>query len=293
MNQYLTAIGFGDIESKKELYEILTQVERNFTHHELILQDEEMDFCEFRKEYSEGIGISLFGDMDVNSHFEKLYYLPYFTGKGITSYADVGIERRSDREAYIGICEDSKIAINLIFHVQHTLEYLKICQLSRQSRVQYMSVTLSALSNEGMILFPVSKSKNQERQQKEDVNNRMKLVNAAKAGDPAAIESLTLDDIDTYSKVSRRLVTEDIFSIVDTSIMPFGIECDKYSILGTILEYRTTVNSVTKEELYIMDLEVNDLRFSLCVPKARVVGEPANGRRFKGNIWLQGKINFE
>lgn len=293
MNQYLTAIGFGDIESKKELYEILTQVEQKFTHHELILQDEEMDFCEFRKEYSEGIGISLFGDMDVNSHFEKLYYLPYFTGKGITSYADVGIERRSDREAYIGICEDSKIAINLIFHVQNTLEYLKICQLSRQSRVQYMSVTLSALSNEGMILFPVSKSKNQERQQKEDVNNRMKLVNAAKAGDPAAIESLTLDDIDTYSKVSRRLVTEDIFSIVDTSIMPFGIECDKYSILGTILEYRTTVNSVTKEELYIMDLEVNDLRFSLCVPKARVVGESANGRRFKGNIWLQGKINFE
>jgi len=293
MNQYLTAIGFGDIESKKELYEILTQVEQKFTHHELILQDEEMDFCEFRKEYSEGIGISLFGDMDVNSHFEKLYYLPYFTGKGITSYADVGIERRSDREAYIGICEDSKIAINLIFHVQNTLEYLKNCQLSRQSRVQYMSVTLSALSNEGMILFPVSKSKNQERQQKEDVNNRMKLVNAAKAGDPAAIESLTLDDIDTYSKVSRRLVTEDIFSIVDTSIMPFGIECDKYSILGTILEYRTTVNSVTKEELYIMDLEVNDLRFSLCVPKVRVVGEPANGRRFKGNIWLQGKINFE
>ena len=50
MNQYLTAIGFGDIESKKELYEILTQVERNFTHHELILQDEEMDFCEFQKE---------------------------------------------------------------------------------------------------------------------------------------------------------------------------------------------------------------------------------------------------
>lgn len=293
MNQYLTAIGFGDIELKKELYEILTQVEQNFTHHELILQDEDMDFCEFRKEYSEGVGIALFGDMDMNSHFEKQYYFPYFVGKGITSYADVGIERRSDREAYIGICEDSKLAINLIFHVQNTLEYLRVCQLSRHGRVQYKSVTLSALSNEGMILFPVSKSKNQERQQKEDINYRMKLVNAAKAGDPAAIESLTLDDIDTYSKVSRRLVTEDIFSIVDTSIMPFGIECDKYAILGTILEFITTENKATKEELYIMDLEVNDLKFSLCVPKARVVGEPAQGRRFKGNIWLQGKINFE
>lgn len=292
MDQYLTAIGFGDIESKKELYKILTQVEQNFTHHELILQDEEMDFCEFQKEYGEGIGISLFGDMDMASHFERQYYFPYFTGKGITSYADVAIERRSDRESYIGICEDSKIAINLIFHVQNTLEYLKICQLSRRNRVQYMSVTLSALSNEGMILFPVSKSKNQERQQQEDVSNRMKLINAAKAGDPAAIESLTLDDIDTYSKVSRRLITEDIFSIVDTSIMPYGIECDKYSILGTILEYNITENKMTNEELYIMDLEVNDLKFSLCVPRARVVGEPAIGRRFKGNIWLQGRINF-
>lgn len=155
-----------------------------------------------------------------------------------------------------------------------------------------MSVTLSALSNEGMILFPVSKSKNQKKQQKEDIYNRMKLINAAKSGDPAAIESLTLDDIDTYSKVSRRLITEDIFSIVDTSIMPYGIECDKYSILGTIMGFTTTENKVTKEELYIMDLEVNDLIFSLCIPKSRVVGEPAEGRRFKGNIWLQGKINF-
>lgn len=293
MNQYLTAIGFGDIESKKELFEILTQVEQNFTHHELTLQDEEMDFCEFRKEYNEGIGISLFGDMDINSHFEKQYYFPYFTGKGVTSYADVAVERRSDREAYIGICEDSKIAINLIFHVQNTLEYLKICQLNNHGRVQYMSVTLSALSNEGMILFPVSKNKYQEKRQKEDVHNRMKLVNAAKTGDPVAIESLTLDDIDTYSKVSRRLVSEDIFSIVDTSIMPFGIECDKYFILGTILKFIVTENKLTKEELYIMDLEVNDLRFSVCVPKARVIGEPAVGRRFKGNIWLQGKINFD
>ena len=293
MNQYLTAIGFGDIESKKELFEILTQVEQNFTHHELTLQDEEMDFCEFRKEYNEGIGISLFGDMDINSHFEKQYYFPYFTGKGVTSYADVAVERRSDREAYIGICEDSKIAINLIFHVQNTLEYLKICQLNNHGRVQYMSVTLSALSNEGMILFPVSKNKYQEKRQKEDVHNVMILVYAAKSGDPVAIESLTLDDIDTYSKVSRRLVSEDIFSIVDTSIMPFGIECDKYSILGTILKFIVTENKLTKEELYIMDLEVNDLRFSLCVPKARVIGEPAVGRRFKGNIWLQGKINFD
>lgn len=292
MHQYLKAIGFDGIESKKELYKILTQVEQEFTHQELTLEDEEMDYCEFRKEYGEDIGITLFGDMDINSCFKKQYYFPYISGSGITSYADVAVERLSDREAYVGVCEDSKVSINLIFHVQNTLEYLKECEISGPSKVHYSSVTLSALSNEGMILLPVLKSEHQEKQQQENVRNRMKLVNAAKTGDPAAIESLTLDDIDTYSKVSRRLVSEDIFSIVDTSIMPHGIECDKYAILGTIMELKTIQNKLTKENLYIMDLEVNDLRFSLCVPVARVIGEPAVGRRFKGNIWLQGKINF-
>lgn len=293
MHQYLKSIGFGDIESKSQLYKILAQVEKEYTHHQLILEDEEMDYCEFQKEYGAGIGIALFGDMDILSNFKREYYFPYFLGTGITSYADVAIERRSDREEFVGVCEDSRIAINLIFHVQNTIEYLKELQLSGSNGVKYSSVTLSALANEGMILLPVLKDHKQKKKQEEEVTNRMRLVNAAKAGDPIAIESLTLDDIDTYSKVSRRLVTEDIFSIVDTSIMPYGIECDKYSILGTIMDLTTIENELTEEDLYIMNLEVNNLRFDLCVPVSRVVGEPAVGRRFKGNVWLQGKINFK
>lgn len=293
MHQYLKSIGFGDIESKSQLYKILDQVEKEYTHHQLVLQDEEMDYCEFKKEYGAGIGISIFGDMDIRSRFRKQYYFPYFQGTGITSYADVAIERKSDREEYVGVCEDPRIAINLIFHVQNTMEYVKELKKYGASEVKYSSVTLSALANEGVILLPVLKDKNQKKKQEEEATNRMRLVNAAKAGDPMAIESLTLDDLDTYSKVSRRVVTEDIFTIVDTSIMPYGIECDKYSILGTIMELATIENELTEEEIYIMNLEVNNLRFDLCVPVSRVVGEPAVGRRFKGNVWLQGKINFK
>ena len=60
--------------------------------------------------------------------------------------------------------------------------------------------------------MPVLKDKEQEKRQKEEIHNRMMLVSAARTGDPAAIESLTMDDIDTYSKVSQRLVSEDVFS---------------------------------------------------------------------------------
>ncbi|MCI9381611.1 MAG: DUF3881 family protein [Dorea sp.] len=291
MHQYLKAIGFGNVRSKKEMNKVLLQVKNLFTQQDLISQDEEIDLCEYRKEFGAGIGISLCGDMDIDENFERNYYYPYFFGTGITSYADVYVERRMDREAYAGICEDVKIGINLIFHLQNTAEFLKKQQAGKDS-VKYKSVTLSGLCNGGTILLPVLKDKEQEERQREEVHNRMMLVSAAKSGDQDAIESLTMDDIDTYSRVSQRLVSEDVFSIVDTYIMPYGIECDHYSILGEILELQRIMNEHTKEEIYVMKLDVNSLLFDICVPVETVIGSPDIGRRFKGNMWLQGRINF-
>ena len=146
MHQYLKAIGFGNVRSKKEMNKVLLQVKNLFTQQDLISQDEEIDFCEYRKEFGAGIGISLCGDMDIDENFERNYYYPYFFGTGITSYADVYVERRMDREAYAGICEDVKIGINLIFHLQNTAEFLKKQQAGKDS-VKYKSVTLSGLCN--------------------------------------------------------------------------------------------------------------------------------------------------
>ena len=291
MHQYLKSIGFGNIQNKKELHKILHQVEKSYTQHNLMTLDEETDLCEYAKEFGAGIGIILCGDMDLSERFTPGYYIPFFVGTGITSYADVYVERRIDREAYVGICEDLKIGISLIFHLQNMTEYLREKQMSRNS-VKYTSITLSGLSNGGTILLPVLKSKEQEKKQQEDVRNRMMLMSAAKSGDQAAIDSLTLYDIDTYSEVSRRLITEDVFSIVDTYIMPYGVECDRYSIMGEIQEFQQMENEYTQEELYIMKLEVNGLTFDICVPVKEVMGEPAVGRRFKGEVWMQGRINF-
>ena len=291
MHQYLKSIGFGNIRDKKQLTQIIKDVEESYTQHQLVTQDEATDLCEFDKEYGECIGIKLCGDMDIDEQFDYRYYAPYFTGSGVTSYADISVERRIDREAYVGICEDTKVGINLVFYLQNMMEYLRERQIGGRS-IKYSSVTLSGLCNEGTILLPVRKSKEQEREQQEEVHNRMLLLSAARTGDPQAIESLTLDDMDTYSKVSKRLISEDVFTIVDTYIMPYGIECDRYSIMGEILEYRLTRNEITREDICIMKLDVNGLLFDVCVPKREVMGEPAVGRRFKGNVWLQGKINF-
>ncbi|MCI9127410.1 MAG: DUF3881 family protein [Eubacterium sp.] len=291
MHQYLKAIGFGNIHTKKELKDLLHQVENEFTHQTVVSYNEIADFCELQKEYGQEIGITLYGELDQTDHFDADYYTPYFNGSGISTFSEVLVERRIDREQYIGICEDPKVGISLIFYLKNGIEYMKERQLGIESRLN-TSVTFSGLALSGNILLPVKKNQEQIKIENEASTNRRNLLNAAKNGDPTAIETLTLDDIDTYSKVSRRILHEDIFTIVDTYFMPYGVECDMYSIMGEILAIRERENYVTNEKLYQMKLNVNELQFDICVPKKEVLGEPEIGRRFKGTIWLQGEINF-
>lgn len=291
MHDYLKAIGYGNITSQKQLNEFLKDAEKTFSHHESIAMEEALDFCEYQKECGPGIGVDLCGSLDLYDIFERQYYYPYFIGKGVTSYADITVEKRMDREAFVGICEDMKVGISLIFYLQNTLEYLIESRFHTRD-VHPVSVTLAGLCNSGTILLPIQKSEEQEKIRRQESKDRKMLMNAAKNGDQEAMESLTLEDIDTYSRVSQRLIYEDVFSIVDTYFMPCGIECDRYSILGEILELYTIQNEDSGEKLYVMRLDVNELQFDICVPVKDVLGEPEEGRRFKGDIWLQGRLNF-
>ena len=54
MHQYLKSIGFGNIRDKKQLIQIIRDVEESYTGHQLVTQDEVTDLCEFDKEYGEG-----------------------------------------------------------------------------------------------------------------------------------------------------------------------------------------------------------------------------------------------
>ncbi len=291
MHQYLKAIGFDNINTKNNLKKLLKTIQKEFTHQTIISYRPGEDFCEMRKEYGQCIGISLCGELDEQENFQPDYYFPYFEGSGISTYAEIAVERKIEKEQYVGMCEDSKIGISLIFTLQNGLEYMRERQAGFAADIT-TSVTLSGLALSGMILLPVVKDERHLKSDQEASDNRKMLLNAARNGDQTAIETLTLDDIDIYSQVSRRLESEDVFSIVDTYFMPYGVECDLYSIMGEILAVRRRKNVATGMELYQMKLNVNELQFDVCVPADEVMGEPDIGRRFKGTIWLQGYINF-
>ena len=291
MHQYLKAIGFGNIRTRNDLTNILDDVQESFNQQTIVSYRPGEDFCEVRKEYGQCVGISLCGELDENDIFQPAYYFPYFEGSGISTYSEIAVERKIEKEQYVGMCEDSRIGISLIFTLQNGTEYMRERQAGFVENLT-TSVTLSGLSLSGMILLPVIKDERKMKNEKEASDNRKMLLNAARNGDQTAIETLTLDDIDIYSQVSRRLANEDVFSIVDTYFMPYGIECDLYSIMGEILAVRRRANTMTGVEMYQMKLNVNELQFDVCVPVDSVMGEPEIGRRYKGTIWLQGYINF-
>ena len=189
----------------------------------------------------------MYGVMDLDENFEKEYSVPVFQGKGITTYADVIVEKKIDKEAYIGICEDARVDISLMFYLQNPMEYVRELQSGNLSKKK-TSVTLAGLAYDGTVLFPVTKNEKDKKEQREQFRDRMMLVSAARKGDSEAIETLTLKDMDTYQKVSKRVVTEDIFSIIDTYFMPYGVECDLYSIMGEILDMDLVINEVTRKK---------------------------------------------
>lgn len=291
MHEYLEAIGFSGVETRKQLKSLLSDVQESYDYEESRASVHDIDFCEYRKQYGENIGLSIFGGLDEYGEFETEYYVPYFRGKGITSYADITVEKHIEKEMYVGVCEEPKIGINLIFYLQNLMEY-KQKKLLGAIKKKSATITLSGLAKEGLILFPIEKKEVEEKSGMEESRNRMMLLSAARDGDKKAIETLNLENMKLYSQITKKLETEDILSLVDTCFMPYGIECDCYSIVGIILEIQETANELTEEELYIFTLDVNELIFDVCIPKHKLFGEPAVGRRFKGNIWLQGRINF-
>lgn len=291
MHRYMRAIGFTGYYDRKKLKELLTDVIINANQRAYTLNQEQILIGEFCKDFAPNIGIAVCGEFDEEEKFIYDYYYPYMRGSQVSSTEDVSVERHAAKESYAGVCEDVKVGVSLIFYVQNMIPYVKL-QATNQIPIRGTSLTLSGLSLKGSIMLPIGKDEEQKRKIQKETINRNNLIQAARQGDESAIETLTLEDMDLYTILSKKIQKEDVFSLVDTYFMPYGVECDQYSVLGEILDCHLVTNPITNEQIYQMTICCNDLTFDVCINIIDLFGEPMVGRRFKGTVWLQGHINF-
>ncbi len=291
MHHFLNSVGFKNLKKQEDLDQLLQSIVSSPTSHMVAVDSEGNEYAEFVKEFGDSMGIMVRGRFMADDTFRIDYYVPYLRGEGVTSEEQIEIQKHSEKESYAGICDEVRLGVSLIFYLQNTAEYLNERNIFLITKGRE-NVTLAGLSVNGKIILPVNKNEKQKKNIKKSTQNRNHLIAAAREGDEEAIESLTLEDMDTYSMLSRRIAYEDILTIVDTCFMPYGIESDQYSVIGEILDYRITKNEQSKEEVYIMKIDTNGLVYDICINKEDLLGEPEIGRRFKGSIWMQGRINY-
>lgn len=291
MHKYLRAIGFSKLKSRRQINELLSKVIKIADEKLYTSLNEDVILAEYNFYTGENMGICVRGEYDENNCFFMDYYIPFFKSNQTSSYANISVERHAEKESYAGVCDELKVGVSLIFYLQNIVHYLKI-KNNGKLPIKGTSLSLAALSTEGMIVMPLLKDEREIQKTQRISQNRMRMIEKARTGDEMAIENLTLDDMDTYSNISKMIVKQDVLSLVDTYFMPYGVECDQYAVLGQIMEVSKKQNKLTKEEIWQMTIECNDLLMDICINKEDLYGEPEVGRRFKGVIWLQGTIHF-
>ena len=291
MHKFLRAVGFSQSTEKKQVQKLIRDIIIHADERSYTTVGKKTLVAEFDRNFAEDIGIAVCGEFDEDDTYSFDYYLPYLRSDLVSTAEDISIERHAAKESYAGICDDPKVGVSLIFYLQNMISYLKL-QGEGKIPAKGTSLNLSALSCQGTIMMPIQKTEWQKKKIAKDAVQRNRLIQAARGGDEEAMESLTLEDMDTYTSISRKIQKADIFSLVDTYFMPYGVECDQYSVLGEITDMKLVTNGLTGEKVHILTLCCNDLNLKVAINSIDLLGEPAVGRRFKGSVWLQGQVNF-
>lgn len=287
MHSYLRAVGFSNVKRRADLDKILGRIMDRPNEKRMNKVNETTTLTEMKLDFAPNMGVAIRGEYDEKGFFHLDHYFPYFKGSRVSIKEEVCINKRVDTEAYTGMCDDVRLGVSLIFYLQNGMECVQHNYTSSREG-KYLEVTLSALSVQGIVLLGIAVNEEKKASMAAEAKIRRQLIAEAKMGNQEAIDSLTIDDIDMYSMISRRARTEDIYTIVESSFIPYGSESDNYTIIGTILESKLVVNEMTGEQVYQLLVNCNDLIYDVCINKLDLLGEPQPGRRFKGNIWMQG-----
>ncbi len=292
IHNFFRSIGFYGVTENAELYPILDEVIRHPDEQYVDKDSFGNDFACFSQHVGSDMGISVCGSFTRDDRFRVEYYFPFFRGSQISTQEPAEIERHAGNEAFFGICDELKMGIPLIFYVNNVGDVLRDNRLSGE-QIAMGATVLSGLASYGKVLLPIAHSEETAAIRQKSSEKRMSLMQQARDGDKEAMENLTLSDMDLYASISRRVINEDVLSIVESSIIPYGVESDQYTVIGEITNFFPVRNRMSGEKVWVLSLLCNDLPFDICINETDLLGEPEIGRRFKGCIWMQGLVNFK
>lgn len=327
MHKYLRAVGFSEFAKKSQVDEFFNENLKDTNLVSTYLTDD-MRLCgQYNVPVCPGAGISVVGEQEKNQLALIDFYFPFLKGYDYTLIQECTIERHSDKDSYAGIIDDYRMGIALIFYLTNGNIYNSLLKTHKLNDIKIDKIYLSALSVSGRIILPVAKGKEPVNEYADrsklnyNYNEDDALEDEEEIDEESVVDSDAMpmntrlvDELGDFSdgigtkaisigigiklpknpigEQEARLKNEDLYSIVETSLIPYGIECDKYQIVAEILSVTNKTNTFTGETLIEMRVDTMGLQFNLMINEKDLDGEPLPGRRFRGVIWLLGEVEF-
>ena len=291
MHRFLQAAGLSAFDTETKVYNFIRGEVINDAHRSAEVRNPDGSVeREYRYMFNEFIGLSVNVLYFDDGNGLLLRYYPFYNTYELSSSEICSVERHLAAETYAGLIDEYKIGLSLIFYVNNPMTYRMRPDCEKQ--YDFRGTYLTAFANSGTVLLPIAKNEEDLDESIREGAEKERLFEAARNGDEEAMETLTMSDLDMFQSINLRMENEDLYSVVEQSLMPSGIECDQYSVIGEITGVSENVNYRTNEELWLISLSCNSVEFNLCIRKDDLLGEPLPGRRLKCRIWLTGRVDF-
>ena len=229
MHKFLRAVGFSELMNSYDRLNLIDDIKTKSSYHmqAAILDYPEEMLTEYKMDLTGGCGLTMTGTFEDENDFLGGQIEPYLTPETITTMEEVFVEERIDNRSFAGICDDMRIGTTLIFRLLNPIDYLRFSSF-QELPCPGTAVCLSALSVEGTVVLPLEKSPYEQQVIQQRADRRRKLMEAARDGDEQAMQTITMEDMDTYGDLLGKIQDSDILTLVDSFFMPTGAECDVY-----------------------------------------------------------------
>ena len=258
MHKYLRAIGFSEYNTKKDIDDFFLKHLNEENLMSTYTSTDGRRIGQYRIFVCHNASIHIIGEDDNKKIANIDFYYPMLKGHDYSLIQECTIEKHSDKDSFAGVIDDYRLGIALIFYLTNTNEYNQILNSKDLQNIKVSKIFLSALSIEGKIILPLKKDKKAVSEflsDKSDVAVVEPQNDYYDKKDNSEFLSLVNNDMSMYEVVTERYKKEDLYSIVDTSMIPYGVECDKYMIVAEILSVSHKINSFTNEKL--VEMRVN------------------------------------
>lgn len=300
MNKYMEAIGFKKIRIREQMEKLSTDTILHFDERQIYKNENGAMVGSFQKACGPDMGLVVTGEFDEKGNFHPTSTNPYLKNSKVSSYSYIEIEKKRMGEEYAGCCDDFHFGSAIVFHLTNAGEYMaemtrpknRGSGLKKDAPLYPGDVRFSAFSVDGRILLPVMKNEFEAEEISRRTEQHARLSEMARQGDDGAVEDLAEMEFNAMEELHQRFPAEDVFTIVDTSMLPSGMEADQYRVLGYIMECSLAKNSQTGEPVWQLFLMVCGISMRVAIHADRLRGYPKPGRRFHGNVWLCGEVGL-